>query len=37
MLTLSNFIAILSMLLAAFGLGYKLGKDAKDNTDNTQK
>ena len=37
MLTLSNFIATLSMMLTAFGLGYKIGKDAKDNTDNTQK
>ena len=37
MLTLSNFIAILGMLLTAFGLGYKLGRDKRNDVDKTQK
>ncbi len=38
MLTLGEFIAVISVCLTSFGLGYKLGKDRSSNdTKNEQK
>ena len=36
MLTFSEFIAVLGLTLSAFGLGYRLGRDKRNDTKNTQ-
>ena len=37
MLTLAEFIAVLGLVISAFGLGYRLGRDKRNDTKNTQK
>ena len=36
MLTLAEFISVLSLVIAAFGLGYRLGHDKRNDTHKTQ-
>lgn len=36
MLTLAEFIAVLGLIISAFGLGYRLGRDKRNDTKNTQ-
>ena len=36
MLTLAEFTAVLSLMIAAFGLGYKLGCDKRNDSKKTQ-
>ena len=36
MLTFAEFIAVLSLVIAAFGLGYRLGRDKRNDTKNKQ-
>ena len=37
MLTLSEFIAVLSLCIASFTLGYRLGRDRSSNDDSKKK
>ena len=36
MVTLSEFIAVISIVIAAFGLGYRLGRDRRNLNDKTK-
>ena len=36
MLTLGEFLAVLSLTIAAFSIGYRLGRDKRKDTDETK-
>jgi hypothetical protein len=36
MVSLSEFIAVTGIVIAAFGLGYRLGRDKRQDDKNTQ-
>ena len=36
MLTLGEFLAVLSLMITAFSLGYRLGRDKRKDTDETK-
>jgi hypothetical protein len=36
MLTLAEFVAVLGLVITAFGLGYRLGRDKRNDTKKTQ-
>jgi len=36
MLTFAEFIAVFGLVISAFGLGYRLGRDKQNDTKNTQ-
>ena len=36
MLTLGEFLAVLSLTIAAFSIGYRLGRDKRNDTDETK-
>ena len=36
MLTFAEFVAVLGLVITAFGLGYRLGRDKRNDTKKTQ-
>jgi len=36
MLTFAEFVSVLGLVVAAFGLGYRLGRDKRNDTRKTQ-
>ena len=36
MLSFADFVAVVSLTIAAFGLGYRLGRDKRNDTKNIQ-
>ncbi len=37
MLTLAEYVAVLSLTIAAFGIGYMLGRDKRNDTKKNEK